>query len=61
LSCDAGKKSVESTLTGKRIIIAMNDRGIMNAVTKVKEQNDIPQTLYIDKSTVNITRFTLDT
>lgn len=61
LCCGAGKKSVESILTGKRIIAAMNDRGIANAVTKVKKQNDIPQILYIDKSTVNITRFTLDT
>ena len=57
LCCDAGKKSVESILYGKRIIAGMNARGIVNAFSKSKMGF---AKLYIDKSTMNITRFTLD-
>ena len=58
LCCDAGKKSVEGILPGKMVIAGMNAKGILNAMLKSKMRFF---KLYIDKSTVNITRFTLDT
>ena len=58
LCCDAGLKSVEGTLSGKRVIAAMNARGLTTAVSKSKMGF---AKLYIDKSTVDIMRFTLDT
>jgi len=58
LCCDAGKKSVEGLLPGKRIIAGMSARGLVNALLKTKM---VFAKLYIDKSTVNITRFTFDT
>jgi hypothetical protein len=57
LCCEAGKKSIESMLPEKRIIAGMNARGIVNALLKSKI---VFAKLYIDKSTVNITRFTFD-
>ena len=58
LCCDAGKKSVEGILPGKRVIAGMNARGISLAVSKSK-MGFLKQ--YVDKSTVDIVRFTFDT
>lgn len=58
LCCDAGKKSVEGILRGKRVIAGMDAKGIVNAMSNSKMGIF---KLYIDKSTVNITRFTFDT
>jgi hypothetical protein len=58
LCCDAGKKSVESMLPEKRVIAGMNARGIVNGLLKSKMAYT---RLYIEKESVNITPFTLDT
>lgn len=58
LCCEAGKKSIEGVLPGKMVIAGMNARGIVNAILKSKMKFS---KIYIDKSTVNITRFTFDT
>ena len=58
LCCDAGTKSVKGILSGKRVIAAMNARGITTAMTKSKMMF---VKLYVDKSTVDTMRFTLDT
>jgi len=58
LCCDAGTKSVEGILTGKRVIAAMNARGLATGVSKSKMKI---AKLYIDKKTVDIMRFTFDT
>jgi len=58
LCCDAGTKSVESALPGKRVIAAMSAKGLTTAVSKSKMGF---AKLYMDKSTVDIMRFTLDT
>ena len=58
LCCDAGKKSVEGILPGKTVIAGMTAKGIVNAMSKSKMGFF---KLYIDKSMVNITRFTFDT
>jgi hypothetical protein len=55
LSCDAGTKSVQSILPGKRVIGAMNAKGIITAALKTKMRF---AKLSIDKSTVDIIRFT---
>ena len=57
MCCEAGKKSIEGILPDKRIIAGMNAKGIVNAVMKstlgfVK--------LSIDKSMVNVSRFTFN-
>ena len=57
LSCDAGKKSVENTLPGKKVIAGMSAKGMVNAILKSKMKFF---KLHIDISTVNITRFTLE-
>ncbi len=57
LSCDAGTKSVQSVLPGKRVIGAMQAKGILTAKLKSKMRF---AKLSIDKSTVEILRFTLD-
>ncbi len=56
--CEAGKKSVESMLPEKKVIAGMNAKGIVNAFLKSKM---VYAKLSIDKNTVNISRFTLDT
>jgi hypothetical protein len=58
LCCDAGTKSVEGTLSGKRVIAAMSAKGLTTAVSKSKMGF---AKLYVDKSTVDIMRFTFDT
>ena len=58
LCCDAGTNSVKGILSGKRVIAAMNARGITTAVTKSKMMFT---KLYVDKSTVDVMRFKLDT
>jgi hypothetical protein len=57
LSCDAGTKSVQSVLPGKRVIGAMQAKGILTAKLKSKMRF---AKLSIDKSTVDILRFSLD-
>lgn len=57
LCCETGKKSIEGILPGKKVIAGMNAIGIVNAMLKSKMGCF---KLYIDKSTVNITRFTFD-
>jgi hypothetical protein len=58
LCCDAGKKSVESMLPEKRVIAGMNARGIVNGLLKSKMAYT---RLYIEKESVDITPFALDT
>lgn len=58
LCCDAGTNSIKGILSGKRVITAMNAIGLTTAVTKSKMMF---AKLYVDKSTVDIMRFTLDT
>ncbi len=57
LCCDVGTKSVASALPGKRVIAAMSAKGLTTAVSKSKMGF---AKLYVDKSTVDIMRFTLD-
>ncbi len=57
LCCDAGTNSVKGILSGKRVIAAMNARGITTAVTKSKMMFT---KLYVDKSTVDVMQFTLN-
>ncbi|MFC1651274.1 hypothetical protein ACFL2X_06855 [Candidatus Latescibacterota bacterium] len=57
MCCEAGKKSIEGILPGKRVIAGMNAKGIVDAVIKSKM---VFAKLYIDKSTVNVSRFTFD-
>ncbi len=58
LSCDAGKKSVEGVLKGKKVIPGMNAMGIVNA--KLKRTMGYTK-FFVDKNTVDILRFTFDT
>ncbi len=58
LSCDAGTKSVEGILTGKRVIPGMNASGIVTAISRRKMGY---AKLFVDKSTVDILPFTFDT
>ena len=58
LCCNAGKKSVEGMLPGRRVIAGMNARGIVNGLLKSKMAYT---KLYIEKKSVNITPFTFDT
>ena len=58
LCCEAGKKSIEGILPGKRVIAGMEAKGIVNAVLKSKLAF---ARIYIDKNTVNTSRFTFDT
>jgi hypothetical protein len=57
LSCDAGKKSVEGILSGKRVIAGMKARGL--AITALRSKMRFAK-FYIDKSKVDIKRFTFD-
>ena len=58
LCCDAGKKSIERILPGKKTIPGMNATGIVDAISK-KKMGFFK--LFVDKDSVNITRFTFDT
>lgn len=55
LSCETGKKNVESILPDRNVVAAMNARGLLRVVTRKK----LGQVL-IDRDTVDILPFTLD-
>ena len=55
LSCETGKKNVESILPDSQVVAAMNARGLLRVVTRRR----FGQVL-IDKKTVDILEFTFD-
>ena len=57
LCCEAGKTSIEGLLPGKKTVSGMNAKGIVNA--KIKSKMKFIK-YYIDKDSVNFTRFTFD-
>ncbi len=56
MCCDAGTKSLQRILAGKRVIAGMKAKGIVNA--KMKRKMGFAKFL-IDRSTVDILQFTL--
>lgn len=58
LCCDAGKKSVQSMLPDKKVIAGMNAKGIVNGFLKSKMAYT---RLFVEKRSVNVTPFKLDT
>jgi len=57
LCCEAGKTSIEGLLPEKKTVAGMNAKGIVNA--KIKSKMKFFK-YSIDKDSVNLTRFTLD-
>jgi hypothetical protein len=57
LCCEAGKTSIEGLLPEKNTISGMNAKGIVNA--KIKSRMKF-LSYYIDRDSVNFTKFTLD-
>ena len=57
LCCDAGTKSVERILRGKRVFAGMNAKGL--AIAPLKSKLRFAK-LYVDKSKVDIKQFTFD-
>ena len=58
LCCEAGRKSIESMMPDCRIISGMDARGIVNARVKSRM---LSTRLYVEKKSVTITPFTLET
>jgi hypothetical protein len=57
LSCDAGQKNVENILPEKKVVPAMKAKGIVNAETR---KNMTMSKFFLEKDTVNLTRFSFD-
>lgn len=57
LCCDSGTKNVEDILPGKKVVGAMNARGLLTAVTKTKMK--IWKT-FIDKETLYVEKFVFE-
>ena len=55
LSCETGKRNVESILPERKVVAAMNARGLLRVVTRRR----LGQVL-LDKTTVDILEFTFD-
>jgi hypothetical protein len=53
-SCESGKKSVESILQDKRVVGAMNAKGLLRVVTRRRRRE-----IFVDKSTAEVIDFTL--
>ena len=54
-SCESGKKCVEGIVPNKRVVAAMNAKGLLRVVTRRKGR-----TVFVDKESAEIIKFTLD-
>ncbi len=55
LSCETGKKNLESILPDRKVVGAMNARGLLRVVTRRRFGQ-----VFVDKKTVDILEFTFD-